>query len=95
LPKIKIAVAIVAIGAVLGMSGVLQAQFSRARDPGVREGPAGAGEHLPGLTTGQIQFFDVGRADFAEEEEEVDEGLQPAEGVGQAGHPELPALPVA
>ena len=76
MPKIKIVVAIVAIGAVLGMSGVLQAQFSRARDPGVREGPAGAGEHLPGLTTGQIQFFNVGRADFAEEEE-VDEGLGP------------------
>ena len=72
----KAAIAIVAIGVVLGTSGLLQAQFSRARDPGVRGGPPGAGGPLPGLTEGQTQFFRVGLADFAEEEA-IDEGLGP------------------
>ena len=92
MPKIRIAVAMVAIGVVLGTSGVLQAQFSRARDPGPRGGSPGAGGPLPGLTPGQTQFFQVGLADFAEVEE-VDDGLGPrfnAAGCGVChGHPAI------
>src|SRR5262245_12752479 len=46
------------------------------RDPGVRGGAAGAGDHLPGLTTDQITFFEVGQEDFAEAEG-VGDGLGP------------------
>ena len=64
---------------VLGAAGALNSQSLTAftaRDPGVRSGDAGAGDHLAGLTTREIEFFDVGKEDF-EEAEEVDEGLGP------------------
>src|SRR5262245_3241305 len=55
-----------------------------ARDPGVRPGPAGAGDHLPGLTAGEIAFFELGQEDFGEAEGILD-GLGPrfnADGCG-------------
>ena len=58
-----------------GVAESIQAQF-RAKDPGVRGGPAGAGGALPGLTTAEREMFDVGLLDF-NEAEEVDEGLGP------------------
>ena len=48
----------------------------RARDPGVRSGPAGAGAPLTGLTAKEIDFFNAGKVDFSEVEE-IDEGLGP------------------
>jgi CxxC motif-containing protein (DUF1111 family) len=53
-----------------------QLQFQRARDPGPRGGPAGAGGPLPGLTGTQHAFFEVGLEDFSEAEG-VGEGLGP------------------
>ena len=50
--------------------------FTRARDPGVRGGAAGAGGAIPGLTSNQQAFFEVGKDDF-NEAEEVEDGLGP------------------
>src|SRR5690349_17543351 len=36
-----------------------------ASDPGVRGGAAGAGDPLPGLTAGQLEYFNSGKAEFA------------------------------
>jgi CxxC motif-containing protein (DUF1111 family) len=72
--KTKIAMALATI-LVLGTFDLLQAQF-RAKDPGVRGGPAGAGAPLPDLTTRERAFFRAGREDF-EEEEGVADGLGP------------------
>src|SRR5262245_32211659 len=47
-----------------------------AADPGVRGGPAGAGGPLPGLTAGEIAFFELGQEDFGEAEG-VGDGLGP------------------
>ena len=47
-----------------------------ARDPGVRGGPAGAGDMLPGLTQGQKDAFEAGLEDFAEEDT-IGSGLGP------------------
>src|SRR5262245_4263743 len=47
-----------------------------AVDPGVRDGPAGAGDHLPGLTEGEIAFFEAGLEEFAAAEG-VGDGLGP------------------
>jgi CxxC motif-containing protein (DUF1111 family) len=47
-----------------------------ARDPGVRGGAPGAGEHLEGLTANEIRFFELGKEDF-EELEDVADGLGP------------------
>src|SRR5262245_33252154 len=59
-----------------GMSAATQAQFFKARDPGVRGGPAGAGMPLTGLNTDETDFFTDGQADFAEAEG-VGDGLGP------------------
>ena len=40
-----------------------QLQFQRARDPGTRGGPAGAGGPLPGLNASQLTFFEAGQED--------------------------------
>jgi CxxC motif-containing protein (DUF1111 family) len=53
-----------------------QTLSSGVRDPGVRGGPAGAGDHLPGLSASEIAFFELGKEDF-EEEETVEDGLGP------------------
>ena len=47
-----------------------------ARDPGVRGGAPGAGRHLPGLSAGEVAFFETGKEDFAEAEG-VGDGLGP------------------
>jgi len=48
----------------------------RAKDPGVRGGPAGAGGPLLGLTKAELAFFQAGRAAFLEVEA-VKDGLGP------------------
>src|SRR5689334_12575929 len=55
-----------------------------ARDPGVRDAPAGAGAQLQGLTSTQAAFFAAGAADFAEEET-VAEGLGPRMNLNSCG----------
>jgi CxxC motif-containing protein (DUF1111 family) len=70
----RIVLAVVLAG-LFGVAGALQAQL-RARDPGVRGGPAGAGAPLAGLSAAEREMFTVGKEDF-EEEEEVDEGIGP------------------
>ncbi len=57
-------------------SGDTVASGFRATDPGVRGGDPGAGDPLPGLSPGELVFFDAGRADFVETEG-VGDGLGP------------------
>ncbi|HXZ54380.1 MAG TPA: di-heme oxidoredictase family protein [Burkholderiales bacterium] len=49
---------------------------SKARDPGVRGGPAGAGGPIAGLTASELVFFDAGKDEFSQAEE-VSDGLGP------------------
>jgi hypothetical protein len=75
--RTNLAIAIIAIGVVLGASPLLQAQFGfRARDPGPRGGPAGAGGAIGGLSADEQEMFTEGRKEFLEEEA-VDEGVGP------------------
>jgi hypothetical protein len=77
--KINIAIAIIAIGVVLGSSPLLQAQFqfaTRAKDPGVRGGQPGAGGAIAGLTGEEQEMFDAGQEEFGEEEG-VTDGIGP------------------
>jgi len=74
--KLKVMLAAVVGVGVLAMSLGTQAQLFRAKDPGVRGGPAGAGGMLPNLNTDEQGFFADGRADFAEAEG-VGDGLGP------------------
>lgn len=64
--KWQIAFIVLAV-AFLTSSELTLADF-RARDPGVRGGPAGAGAALPGLTADEQEMFEVGLEDFSEEE---------------------------
>jgi Di-haem oxidoreductase, putative peroxidase len=74
--KLKLLLALVVV-ALFGMSQTNAADFgSRAKDPGVRGGPNGAGHHLVGLTAAEIAMFDLGREDFNEAEDVLD-GLGP------------------
>ena len=57
-------------------SQTFQHSSSRARDPGVRGGAAGAGGHIAGLTANEIRFFELGLEDF-NEAEDVADGLGP------------------
>ena len=50
--------------------------WSRAEDPGVRGGPAGAGGPIAGLSANELAFFNLGKEDF-EEAEDVGDGLGP------------------
>jgi CxxC motif-containing protein (DUF1111 family) len=76
---------------VLGPAHSLLAQF-RAKDPGVRGGPAGAGGPLANLTTAEREMFDVGLEDFSEEEG-VTDGVGPRFNfVGCAGCHSQPAV---
>ena len=71
---------------------VTLAQIFRARDPGVRGGPAGAGAQLPGLTAEEQEMFTVGLEDFSEEEG-VTDGVGPRFNfVGCAGCHSQPAV---
>jgi len=49
---------------------------SKARDPGVRGGPAGAGGPIAGLTASELAFFNAGKDEFSQAEE-VPDGLGP------------------
>ena len=55
-----------------------------AQDPGVRFGAAGAGDPLAGLSATQLQFFNAGKDDFAEEENAAD-GLGPTMNLDSCG----------
>src|SRR5207342_3323759 len=70
--RLLVALCSMALGLLL--PGAAAAQT--AKDPGVRGGPPGAGDSIPGLSANQIEFFLTGRDDFAEAEE-TDEGLGP------------------
>ncbi len=79
--KTRLVLAISAL-ILLGLVSVTAAQrevqrdFQRARDPGPRGGPAGAGGPLPGLNAAQLTFFEAGQEDFVEAEG-VGDGLGP------------------
>src|SRR5262245_17937908 len=68
-------VVIVVALSLIGVSQALQAQ-SRASDPGLRGGPAGAGGPIAGLTAQEQEMFKVGKDDFSSEEE-VGDGVGP------------------
>ncbi len=72
--KTTLGTAILAVLAA-GLVGVLEAQLG-ARDPGVRNGAARAGEPLSNLTPLQLKLFAAGKEDF-EEAELVSDGLGP------------------
>jgi CxxC motif-containing protein (DUF1111 family) len=55
-----------------------------ARDPGVRDEPAGAGGPLSGLSSTQLAFFNAGATDFAEVETVAD-GLGPRMNLSSCG----------
>jgi CxxC motif-containing protein (DUF1111 family) len=57
-------------------SQTFQQSWSRARDPGVRGGAAGAGGYITGLTANEIRFFELGLEDF-KEVEDIADGLGP------------------
>ncbi len=59
---------VVFVVTILVFTQVTPAQNFRAKDPGVRGGPAGAGGGLPGLTAEEQEMFQVGLEDFSEEE---------------------------
>jgi hypothetical protein len=67
---------VLAVGAALSLADDVSADFTRARDPGLRTGPTGAGNPFSTLTPSELEFFLAGKEDF-EELEEVDEGLGP------------------
>ena len=72
--KTAAAVALVPVLMIGALRGV-GAQF-RASDPGVRGGPAGAGDMIANLSTSQRDFFNTSRGEF-EGAEEASEGLGP------------------
>ena len=67
--------AVVAV-AVTGWRSVPYADLFHASDPGVRGGPAGAGDPIAGLSARQLEFFQSGKDDF-EEADGIAEGLGP------------------
>jgi len=64
-----------AVGAVLAIL-VAGSASAQAVDPGVRANGAGAGDPLPGLSTNELAYFDIGLDDFLEDEG-VGDGLGP------------------
>jgi len=62
--------------AVTGWRSVPYADLFHASDPGVRGGPAGAGDPIAGLSARQLEFFQSGKDDF-EEADGIAEGLGP------------------
>jgi CxxC motif-containing protein (DUF1111 family) len=78
---------VLAVGAALSYTDPVNSQTAvafRARDPGVRPGPLGAGGPIAGLTTNELAFFDAGKADF-EEVEAVPDGLGPTMNLDSCG----------
>jgi CxxC motif-containing protein (DUF1111 family) len=68
----------------VGEAKVISQTFSRAEDPGVRAGTAGAGRALAGLSAGQTEYFNAGKVDF-EESETVEDGLGPRMNLDSCG----------
>jgi len=66
--------ALLILGTLLAVGGAVAA--SKAKDPGVRGGPAGAGGPLPGLANAELALFQAGVAAFGEVEA-VPNGLGP------------------
>jgi CxxC motif-containing protein (DUF1111 family) len=62
--------------AITGWRSAPYADLFHASDPGVRGGPAGAGDPIAGLTARQLEFFQSGKDDF-EEADGIVEGLGP------------------
>jgi CxxC motif-containing protein (DUF1111 family) len=89
--KLQLRLAVVMM-ALFGISHTIQAQSFRARDPGVRSGPPGAGGPIARLTADEKEMFEVGREDFSEEED-VGDGTGPRFNfVGCAGCHSQPAI---
>jgi CxxC motif-containing protein (DUF1111 family) len=70
---------------------VLQTQYASSQtitpaphDPGVRGGPAGAGDPLPSLSANEIAFFEAGKEEFAEVDD-IEEGLGPRMNLDSCG----------
>jgi len=70
--------------AVTGWRSVPYADLFHASDPGVRGGPAGAGGPIDRLTGRQLDFFNAGLAEFAEEDG-IAEGLGPRMNLDSCG----------
>ena len=84
--------ALVLVGFVIGCVDHPVDPSPPARDPGVRAGAPGGGAPIAGLTKRELDFFEAGKADFAEEEE-VAAGLGPTMNLGSCGGCHLqPAL---
>ena len=58
--------------------------YARARDPGVRDGVAGAGAPIAGLTAGELALFNAGRDEFMDAED-VGNGLGPRMNLDSCG----------
>jgi CxxC motif-containing protein (DUF1111 family) len=69
---------------VAGWRSVPYADLFHASDPGVRGGAAGAGGPITGLTGRQLDFFNAGLSDFAEEDG-IGEGLGPRMNLDSCG----------
>jgi CxxC motif-containing protein (DUF1111 family) len=76
--SLSLCVAFVSIGVVASQVRIASqtATVTRAQDPGVRGGASAAGAALPGLSSGQLEYFTAGQTEFAEAETVV-EGLGP------------------
>ncbi|HEV3215019.1 MAG TPA: di-heme oxidoredictase family protein [Vicinamibacterales bacterium] len=72
------------IAFVASLSAQYPPPLGTATDPGVRGGDPGAGAAIAGLTPGQGQFFDAGKADF-EQAEGVADGLGPRFNLNSCG----------
>src|SRR5207247_556192 len=73
---IQLSVALPVVLSLVACGNVQVHPDERGKDPGVRGGPAGAGDPLPDLTEGELAFFQAGREQFLEVEG-VEEGLGP------------------
>ena len=72
----QLLVVVAAVLLLAGFRGIRSTPSPPAHDPGVREGAAGAGGPIDGLTRAQLAFFRAGKAAF-EEEESIDDGRGP------------------
>jgi CxxC motif-containing protein (DUF1111 family) len=67
---------VIALALALAACSVSPPDTSKARDPGVRGGPAGAGDPIAGLTATELAFFNEGKKEFSQAEDVAD-GLGP------------------
>ena len=89
--KMQLLLTVVAV-LLCGLLHPIQVEAFRASDPGVRGGKPGAGGPMDGLTDDEREMFDVGLADFSEEEGVAD-GVGPRFNfVGCAGCHSQPAI---